>query len=580
MADIFVSYSRQDRERVAPLVAALEAEGWAVWWDPEITPGQEFDSRIAAELDGASAVIVVWTPNSIESRWVKGEAREAADRGILVPVRFENARLPLDVRAIHTTEFDGWQGDRGQAAFQDLVRALNGLLKKSAVAPPDSPPAGATDGGRQVSICVLPFANMSGDPEQEYFSDGISEDVITDLSKVSALAVTARNTAFAYKGRHVDVAQIARQLKVSHVLEGSVRKAGSRVRISAQLIDGATGNHVWAERYDRDLNDIFALQDEISQAIVGALKLRLLPEEKKAIEKRGTSNAEAYKLYLMARQYLVTGNERHRPLIIRLCERAVEIDPGYARAWALLAIGISNYRMLSMANVANGLDAANRALALDPNLAEAHAARGRILADQSQYDAAMAEHSIALRLDPDSYDVNCAAARCYGGMRRYADAIRHFENAADLVAADFWAVGMTIQFHRAKGDPGSAARAARRTLERVESVIAAEPDNAVAMGWGVTALVALGEKERAREWAERALLLAAPDEVNLRYNLACSMVHLGETGAAIRLLEQVLATSTMEALVWVETDPDLDAIRDDPRFQAMLGKAKARVAGS
>ena len=137
--------------------------------------------------------------------------------------------------------------------------------------------AAAGGPGAQLSICVLPFANMSGDPEQEYFSDGISEDIITDLSKVSALAVTARNTAFTFKGKHVDVGQVARQLKVSHVLEGSVRKAGQRVRITAQLIDGTSGSHVWAERYDRDLNDIFALQDEISQAIVAAMKLKLLP---------------------------------------------------------------------------------------------------------------------------------------------------------------------------------------------------------------------------------------------------------------------------------------------------------------
>ena len=181
---------------------------------------------------------------------------------------------------------------------------------------------------------------MSGEPEQEYFSDGISEDIITDLSKVSALWVAARNTAFTFKGKHVDVAQVARQLKVGHVLEGSVRKAGGRVRITAQLIDGATGGHIWAERYDRDLKDIFALQDEISEAIVKALKLKLLPEEKKAIEQRGTSNPEAYKLYLMARQYSVTGNigdARRSEAMIRLCQRATEIDPNYARPWALMA---------------------------------------------------------------------------------------------------------------------------------------------------------------------------------------------------------------------------------------------------
>ena len=139
---------------------------------------------------------------------------------------------------------------------------------------------------------------MSGDIEQEYFSDGISEDIITDLSKVSALSIVSRNSSFMYKGKNVDLPKVARELKVSHMLEGSVRKSGGRVRITAQLIDGATNDHVWAERYDRDLSDIFALQDEISEAIVAALKLKLMPEEKKAIVQRGTDNAEAYNLYL------------------------------------------------------------------------------------------------------------------------------------------------------------------------------------------------------------------------------------------------------------------------------------------
>src|SRR5205814_2724385 len=233
---------------------------------------------------------------------------------------------------------------------------------------------------RRVSICVLPFANMSGDPEQEYFSDGITEDIITDLSKVSALWVAARNTAFTFKGKHVDAPQIARQLKVSHLLEGSVRKAGGRVRITAQLVDGATGGHVWAERYDRDLNDIFALQDEISQAIVAALKLKLLPEEKKAIEQRGTNDPEAYKLYLMARQYSITGNfgsARRSEAIIRLCRRAIEIDPNYARPWALMASAQIRLRFFFGREGDNGLAAAERALELDGNLAEAHAAKAQ-----------------------------------------------------------------------------------------------------------------------------------------------------------------------------------------------------------
>lgn len=292
MADIFVSYSRAVKARVAPLVAALEAQGWSIWWDPDITPGDEFDALIAAELEAARAVVVVWTPASVESRWVKGEARDAADRGVLVPVRFDSARLPLDVRSIHTTELDSWGGNTESAQFKSLCAALEAKVKRSGA---KGVARAAKDTRATVAICVLPFANMSGDPEQEYFSDGITEDIITDLGKVSALSIVSRNTAFSFKGVKADLAQIARQTKASHALVGSVRKAGARVRITAQLVAAANDAQIWGERYDRDLNDIFALQDEISKAIVAALKLTLLPEEKQALEQRSTTNSEAYK---------------------------------------------------------------------------------------------------------------------------------------------------------------------------------------------------------------------------------------------------------------------------------------------
>ena len=251
---------------------------------------------------------------------------------------------------------------------------------------------------------MLPFVNMSGDPEQEYFSDGISEDIITDLSKVSALAVIARNTAFTFKGQAVDVCEVARKLGVSHVLEGSVRKAGGRVRITAQLIDGASGDHVWAERYDRDLTDIFAIQDEISKAIVEALKLKLLPEEKKAIEQRGTHNAEAYNLYLMARQQWISGElRRHRrkdQSIVRICKQAVAIDPNYAQAWALMALAQAELRFRHGTNE-DALPAAERALSIDPDLAEALCVKARYLEVEGRDDEAMREVATALQLDPE-----------------------------------------------------------------------------------------------------------------------------------------------------------------------------------
>ncbi|HEY3177800.1 MAG TPA: adenylate/guanylate cyclase domain-containing protein [Casimicrobiaceae bacterium] len=436
---------------------------------------------------------------------------------------------------------------------------------------------------RGVSICVLPFANMSGDPEQEYFSDGITEDIITDLSKVSALWVAARNTAFTFKGKHVDVPQVARQLKVDHVLEGSVRKAGGRVRITAQLIDGATGGHMWAERYDRDLNDIFARQEEISEAIVKALKLKLLPEEKKAIEQRGTNNPEAYKLYLMARQFSVTinhGDERRSEAILRLSRRATEIDPNYARAWALIAGAEGSLRLYHGRENDGGMAAAERAVALDPNLAEGHAARARVLTREARHDEALAEIDIALRLDPDSYEVNAAAGRGYLMVRRYAEAIAGYEKAATLMETDYMSAGMLVSCYKAIGDQEGALRAARRSLARAERIIAHDPVNGSAMSFAVSALAALGETERAKEWAARATLLD-PDNVNMRYNFACMLVlDLHDYDGALDLLDPLFQVAGIDAVKWSKSDVDLDAIRDHPRFKAMVAAAEARLAQS
>jgi len=588
MADVFVSYARRDKARVAPLVAAIEAQGWSVCWDPEISPGQEFDRQIAAKLKIATAVLVVWTPTSVESRWVRGEARDAVERGILVPVRFERATLPIDVRALHTTDLDDATLEARSPQVQELLRALGTLVDRQrasvsamAVSRPASTAAGTASG--RVAVCVLPFANMSGDPEQEYFSDGITEDIITDLSKVSALSVISRNSAFVFKGKHVDVAKVARELKVSHVLEGSVRKAGGRVRITAQLVDGSSNDHVWAERYDRDLSDIFALQDEISEAIVKALKLKLLPEEKRAIEQRGTDNVEAYNLYLMTRQLYVTGHEgdaRRAEAIIRLAVRATEIDPRYARAWALMALGQMILHYSIGRGVDDGLVAAERALALDANLAEAHAVKARILADTGRHDAASAEIDVALRLDADSYEVNRSAAYLSYRQGRLENAIRHWEKATTLMETDINSPAMLLSCYRAVGNTEGRLRAARIALARSEKVLAQDPSNGAVTAYSAYALGALGEAERAKERMNRALLID-PDNWNMRYNFGCVLIiHLNEIDAALDMLAPAFGDLSISRLNHAKADPDFAVLRDNPRFKAMIAAAEARLAAT
>jgi adenylate cyclase len=430
------------------------------------------------------------------------------------------------------------------------------------------------------SICVLPFANMSGDAEQEYFSDGISEDIITDLSKVSALNVVSRNTAFTFKGKSIDVRQVANQLDVSHVLEGSVRKAAGRVRITAQLIDGSNDNHVWAERYDRDLNDIFAIQDEISRAIVDALKVKLLPEEKKAIERHGTENVDAYNLYLMARQSFVTGfeaDERRNDAIIRLCRRAVEIDPNYAEPWALIALAEMVLRATVGRTGDGGLAAAERALSLNPNLAEAHAVKARMFLEEKRQDEAWREIEIALRLGPESHEVNKSAALVRFRNNQLQEATHYWEKAVALEETDFASGGMLITCYAALGDTDAVRRAAEITLARAEKILAHDANNGSAIGHGSVALTVLGQRDRAKDWMDRALLID-PENVTMRYNFACALGnYLKDKEAALQMLGLVFEKMGTGLIHHAKIDPDLACIRDDPRFKAMLAAAEARL---
>jgi adenylate cyclase len=582
VARVFLSYAREDKSAAKHLAAGIERAGHAVWWDHHIHGGSRFASEIDRELKNADIVVVLWSKTSVESAWVQDEAAEGRDSGRLVPTIMDRVKPPLGFRQFQSIDFGDWDGRDEPTALADVVGAIAQMTGETE---PKSPPGKQPAKGREhrASVCVLPFVNMSGDPEQEYFSDGITEDIITDLSKVSALSVIARNTAFTFKGKSLDVKDVAKTLGVDHVLEGSVRKAGNRVRITAQLIDGKAGDHHWADRYDRDLNDIFAIQDEISKEIVRALQVKLLPEEEEAIESRGTGSAEAYNLYLMARQHWIgglVGDSRRDEAVVRICRQAVTLDPRYAQAWALMALAQAELRFWHGRDD-DPMPAADRALELDPNLAEPHCVKVRALEQEAKVAEADSELEESLRLGPNSWEVNREAARLMFRRGRMPDAIRYYEKASQLMDSDFHSCSMLITCYIAIKDEDAALDAARRTLKRSEAAVAKDPTNGAALAAGATSLIMLGETLRGKDWIQRAQLLD-PDNILVLYNLACGLTFRNaDIDGALDLLERYFDLVPSAAYVtYAEIDPDIDPVRQHSRFNVMIDAARTRLGMS
>lgn len=579
MADVFVSYARPDEPQAKRVADALRADGYVVWRDDELPAHRAYADVIEERLKTADAVVVVWSAEAAKSQWVRAEADAARSTGTLVQASIDGTIPPMPFNQIQCADLSGWESDRDTSGWRKLAASVRALAGEEEA---QSTEKSERRSSRDVSVCVLPFANMSGEAEQEYFSDGISEDITTDLSKVSALGVTARNTAFQFKGRSVDVCSVAKQLKVTHVLEGSVRKAGNRVRITAQLIDGISGEHVWAERFDRDLTDIFAIQDELSTAIVDALKIKLLPEEATAIQHRGTNNVEAYNLMLMARQYWIdgdfgeSGRERR---VIRICERITAIDPGYAQAWALMGLAQANLRYAYSGNedLDNGLDAANRALSLDPSIAEAYLPRAWHLAMLGKEKEARGELETALRLNPESWEANKEAARILCRQNDLTAAARCLEKATTLSDSDFHSRGMLSAMYLGQGDLDKARECAAGLIRQVEGALSRNPDNGAALAYGALSFAAVGNVDRAQDWIDRALLLD-PDNMYMRYNLAWPVLgFLNDKERALDLLGLALAKGGRNLITLAQADRNLDPLRDDDRFKAMMKAAARRV---
>jgi adenylate cyclase len=468
--------------------------------------------------------------------------------------------------------------DQGEKILKNIAQPVHvyfvslGSTEATGAAAPAA--AGAHLRSDKPSVAILPFSNMSNDPEQEFFSDGITEDIITDLSKVSGLFVLSRNTVFTYKGKSLDLEGVAKQLGVAYLLEGSVRKAGNRVRINAQLIEGATGGHLWADRYDRELTDIFAIQDDITKTIVDQLKVKLLPEEKRAIERSPTDNVEAYTHYLRGRQFLHTSTKSSLILGRRMFARAVELDPRFARAYAGMANCDS--RLYSKHGVSISVEeilaTTGKALAIESNLAEAFAARGYALMIGSRRAEAATNFEQALALDPSCYEANQLYAEFCVTEGDFERAAQHYLRAMEIQPDDYQAPLFVTSVFQSLGRPEEAAKYGRLGLARAEEALRLHPESSKPAQQGACVLAYLGERDRAKEWLARALAID-PDDNLAHYNAACTFSLLGEIDRAIDLLETCLQQVGPDFKLWMKNDSDLDPIRNHPRYRKLLASA-------
>ncbi len=366
-------------------------------------------------------------------------------------------------------------GEQNLKNIQQPVRVF--AIAVEEVGRPDESESGMKSG--KPAIAVLPFNNLSGDPEQEYFSDGMTEDIITDLSKVSGLSVIARNSSFIYKNKAAKVQDIGRELGVDFVLEGSVRKAGTRVRVSGQLVSCADGSHLWADRFDRDLTDIFAIQDEITHAIVEQLKVTLLPQEKKSIVQTPTDNIEAYTWYLKGRELFHRGSKTFYKAAREMFVKAAELDPSYARAYAGIAdcdtfLYLRTTESISFEAI---LAMSEKALALDNDLAEAHASRGAALSAVKRYAEAAEEFEQAMKLDPNSYEAPYFYARACVFQGKLEQAVALYERSAQIKPDDYSSVCILVQFYNSLGRKQEAQDFARRGSKLAERRLTLHPDD-------------------------------------------------------------------------------------------------------
>lgn len=626
---VFVSYSRTDLAIARPLIDALTAEGLSVWWDGLLAGGDAFAHTTEAALENADAVVVLWSAQSIQSHWVRDEATRGRDRGRMVPVSLDGTMPPLGFRQIQYIDLSHWRGKPGAAELAGLLRAIaaTAAVPRGQLAF-DGPVAAAartsrrgallTGGGllavlgggaiawktgllggqaRANSVAVLPFRNIGGDAAEDYFSDGLAEELRATLSLNGTLEVAAQTSSIAARSSNSDAKAIAARLGVAFILDGSVRRAADRLRITAQLIDGRSGFESWSQSFDRVAADVFALQDEIAATVADALAVSVAGQGEAQRRIGGTRNKDALDAYLKGQAlYKLGRDEQSDRDALAQFDRALALDPNYAAA------GAARSRALTVIanNYANGdaltalyrqaIDAAKAATVRAPELAEAHSALGFALFN-GRLDAAAAKvpYAKSFELGFGNADILSAFATFAARTGNFADARKAIVRAQRLDPLN------AVVFRNA-GVIEYVARAYPATLAPLRAALSINPDlSGVHIVLGDIHLLAgriaeaRGEYAREQNALSRLRGLAIADfrlsnraaaeaglagmiteyGDNCLYQQAQVFAQWGQLDAALSALERALSAGD-SGLVQSRNDPLLDPLRGQARFTGVL----------
>ena len=588
-ADVFISYSREDKDTVLSLSAKLREAGVTVWIDQGGIDGAAmWSEEIVNALEGAKVLMLMVSEKSVNSHNVVKEVLLASERKEhILPIHLEPTRIPAGLKYLlagiqHIEYFLGDKDENLKTIIRSLERIGVSVNRGNDIGSNGS--SGAQMQSHSMhselakelrrAIAIMPFDNVSPDKETDYFSDGLTEELISSLSKVSGIDTVSRITCMQYKGTKKDLVTIGKELGTRYLLTGSVRKHMDNIRINAQLVDVLTDNQLWSETYKGKLEDIFDIQEQVSEQIADALKLKLSLPEKVALTKRSTDNAQAYDLYLRGKEYLYQLTKKSVEYSIQLFEKAIELDTRYAAAYGACsnAYGLLNClfkRDEKLKERAQELGL--RALMYDSNSHDGYAALSLSYYFQEKYDDAVSAGKRAIELDPDNFLSYWIVGRVYFSMGLFDGAKELLEKSLEM-QSDFYTTINDLELtYRALGLIDDANAMSLRMLKFLPTHLLKYPDDSRARMFYASRLASAGRKEESIAELQHAVD-GSPDDPLMKYNASCTYVRLGEIEHAIKSLKDAFATG-YEYVDWIKRDSTLDPIRNEPGYiELMKGK--------